>query len=522
MEFHKNNNDNNPHKDELFSNQISALTDTTIAWIFSQFSLIQGAYLIHLCPVNHPICPLLIHNVLCQLFNLISPSSVVDADQHLTTRHDQTNSIGYNLGSIKSRCSNNSFTPGFLLLRCLPASLFIHTGHSSYLPLSSSSPSSLSSSPSSSLNKQDYQQSLFQLIIQKIRLISSVNSHCHSNKPSFTHPFLNVNDIKSNSKLSHLLDPGYQRSVIDILLCYFDWTSLTSFMQTSQSLWNTYQYMHESNMKVSSENDNVNVLSTVSPESSVLRLQNSESHERRIELSCSSSFEVLFSSSSLMTLPSSIDQFPKYMKDTVDSLRQHAKQMCNRIECIEKLQNEFCTNILPKLYIPVRINLLQYVECQSILPSWMPGHQSCSGGTNISCEYQTDERNKEIDELYQMNRSDIDRLINLALDVSRTAACDVLNYNDSSSLSTSISPEGGKHSNLGVNWARTVLQLENAVSYLVHKSRLITSESKNLNTNATRVSSESSSLYPSCGPTTTTATSINDQLNVVQNIVSIN
>ncbi|CAH8526621.1 unnamed protein product [Schistosoma haematobium] len=540
LEFHKNNNDNNPHKDELFSNQISALTDTTIAWIFSQFSLIQGVYLIHLCPVNHPICPLLIHNILCQLFNLISPSSVVDADQHLTTRHDQTNSIGYNLGSIKSRCSNNSFTPGFLLLRCLPASLFIHTGHSSYLPLSSSSPSSLSSSPSSSLNKQDYQQSLFQLIIQKIRLISSVNSHCHSNKPSFTHdfnclidflcqsdvllsrsPFLNVNDIKSNSKLSHLLDPGYQRSVIDILLCYFDWTSLTSFMQTSQSLWNTYQYMHEWNMKVSSENDNVNVLSTVSPESSVLRLQNSESHERRIELSCSSSFEVLFSSSSLMTLPSSIDQFPKYMKDTVDSLRQHAKQMCNRIECIEKLQNEFCTNILPKLYIPVRVNLLQYVECQSILPSWMPGHQSCSGGTNISCEYQTDERNKEIDELYQMNRSDIDRLINLALDVSRTAACDVLNYNDSSSLSTSISPEGGKHSNLGVNWARTVLQLENAVSYLVHKSRLITSESKNLNTNATRVSSESSSsssLYPSCGPTTTTATSINDQLNVVQNI----
>lgn len=97
----------------------------------------------------------------------------------------------------------------------------------------------------------------------------------------------------------------------------------------------------------------------------------------------------------------------------------------------------------------------------------MPGHQSCSGGTNISCEYQTDERNKEIDELYQMNRSDIDRLINLALDVSRTAACDVLNYNDSSSLSTSISPEGGKHSNLGVNWARTVLQLENAVRLVV-------------------------------------------------------
>uniref|UniRef100_A0A094ZP06 Uncharacterized protein n=1 Tax=Schistosoma haematobium TaxID=6185 RepID=A0A094ZP06_SCHHA len=460
LEFHKNNNDNNPHKDELFSNQISALTDTTIAWIFSQFSLIQGVYLIHLCPVNHPICPLLIHNILCQLFNLISPSSVVDADQHLTTRHDQTNSIGYNLGSIKSRCSNNDFN-------CL------------------------------------------------------IDFLCQSDVLLSRSPFLNVNDIKSNSKLSHLLDPGYQRSVIDILLCYFDWTSLTSFMQTSQSLWNTYQYMHEWNMKVSSENDNVNVLSTVSPESSVLRLQNSESHERRIELSCSSSFEVLFSSSSLMTLPSSIDQFPKYMKDTVDSLRQHAKQMCNRIECIEKLQNEFCTNILPKLYIPVRVNLLQYVECQSILPSWMPGHQSCSGGTNISCEYQTDERNKEIDELYQMNRSDIDRLINLALDVSRTAACDVLNYNDSSSLSTSISPEGGKHSNLGVNWARTVLQLENAVSYLVHKSRLITSESKNLNTNATRVSSESSSsssLYPSCGPTTTTATSINDQLNVVQNI----
>uniref|UniRef100_A0A5K4F0Z2 Ectopic P granules protein 5 n=2 Tax=Schistosoma mansoni TaxID=6183 RepID=A0A5K4F0Z2_SCHMA len=539
LEFHKNNNYNNPHKDELFSNQVSSLTDATIAWIFSQFSLVQGVYLIHLCPVNHPICPLLIHNVLCQLFNLISPSSVVDADQHLSTRHDQTNSTDYNLNGIKSRCSNNSFTPGFLLLRCLPASLFIHTEHSSYLPLSSSSPSSLSSSPSSSspLNKQDYQQSLFQLIIQKIRLYSSTNSHCHSNKPSFTHdfnclidflcqsdvllsrsPFLNVNDIKSNSKLSHLLDPGYQRSVIDILLCYFDWVSLNSFMQTSQSLWNTYQYIHKSNMKVSNENENVNVLSTVSPESSVLRLQNSESHERRIELSCSSSFEVLFSSSSLMTLPSSIDEFPKYMKDTVDSLRQHAKQMCNRIECIEKLQNEFCTNILPKLYIPVRVSLLQYVECQSILPSWMPGHQPCSGGTNISCEYQTDERNKEIDELYQMNRSDTDKLIKLALDVSRTAACDVLNYNDSSPPSTSTSSEG---SNFGVNWARTVLQLENAVSYLIHKSRLITSESKSLNTNVTHVSSESSSsssLYPSYASTTTTNTSINNQLNAVQNI----
>ncbi|VDP55324.1 unnamed protein product [Schistosoma margrebowiei] len=81
-----------------------------------------------------------------------------------------------------------------MLLRCLPASLFIHTGHSSYLPLSSSSPSSLSSSPSSSLNKQDYQQSLFQLIIQKIRLISSTNSHCHSNKPSFTHRSVSLTD----------------------------------------------------------------------------------------------------------------------------------------------------------------------------------------------------------------------------------------------------------------------------------------------------------------------------------------
>ncbi|CAH8481814.1 unnamed protein product [Schistosoma turkestanicum] len=550
----ENNNDNNSYQqNELYSDQNFVLTDTTISWIFSQFSLVQGVYLIHLCPVNHPACLLIIHNVLYQLFNFINPSSIGDTDQHLSARYDQTNSTDYNFSSIKSRSNNNLFTPGFLLLRCLPASLFIPTGHSSYLPLSSSSPSSSSSSPSSSLNKQNYQQSLFQLIIQKIRLISSSNYADHSNKPSFTHdfnclieflcqldvflsrsPYLNVSEIKSNPKFSHILDPEYQRSVIDILLCYFDWSSLNSFMQTSQSLWNTYQYMHKSNMKTANENNNVNLLSTVSPESSVLRLRNNESHQRRIELSRSSSFEVLFSSSSLMTLPSSIDQFPKYIKDTIDSLRQHAKQMCDRIECIEKLQNEFCTNILPKLYIPVRVKLLQYVECQSMLPSWMPGHQTCSGGSNISCEYQTDKRNEEIDDLYKVNRCDIDKLIQAALDVSRIAACDVLNYNDFSSSSTSTSSEDGKHSNFGVNWARTVLQLQNAVSYLIHKSRLVTSESKCPSTNATQIPTESlsaassSSLNPSCAPTTTTTTttitttatnaSNNNQLNIVQNI----
>ncbi|TNN16113.1 Ectopic P granules protein 5 isoform 2 [Schistosoma japonicum] len=506
-------------QDDLCLNQTSELSDTNIAWIFSQFSLVQGVYLVHLCPVNHPICLLLIHNVLCQIFNLISPLSIVAGD--ITTDQRNPTSHVYNSSSTKSR-HNSSFTPGFLLLRCLPASLFIHSGHSAYLPLSSPS-------ATSSLNKQDYQQSLFQLIIQKIRLILSNDHYHHSNKLSFTQDFnclidflcqldiilsrssfLNVTDNNSILKFSHMLDPGYQQSMIDILLYHFNWPYLNSFMQTTQSLWNTYQYMHKLNMKIPNDDVHTKALSSVSPESSILRLQNNESYERRMELS-RSSFEVLFSSSSLMTLPSSLDQFPKYMKDTLDLLRQHAKQMCDRNECFEKLQNEFCTNILPKLYVPIRVKLSQYVECQSILPSWMPGHQPCSGGSNISCEYQTYKRNEEIDELCQMNKSNIDKLIKVTLDVSRAAICDVLNCND---YPSSTSVKIGSHSTLGINLSRTVLQLQNAVSYLVHKSRLVTLESKNSNTNLTHVPSASAL-------STTTANSnasTTDQLNLVHSI----
>ncbi|KAK4469855.1 hypothetical protein MN116_007365, partial [Schistosoma mekongi] len=504
-------------QDDICRNQTSTLSDTNIAWIFSQFSLVQGVYLVHLCPVNHPLCLLLIHNVLCQIFNLINPLSIVADD----TNADQRNHTSYVYNSSSKSRHNSSFTPGFLLLRCLPASLFIHSGNSSYLPLSSSS-------ATSSLNKQDYQQSLFQLIIQKIRLILSNDHYQHSNKLSFTQDFnclidflcqldivlsrssfLNVTGNNSISKFSHMLDPGYQQSVIDILLYHFDWPSLNSFMQTTQALWNTYQYMHKLNMKIPNDGDQAKALSSVSPESSILRLQNNEPYERRMELS-RSSFEVLFSSSSLMTLPSSLDQFPQYMKDTLDLLRQHAKQMCDRNECFEKLQNEFYTNILPKLYVPIRVKLSQYVECQSILPSWMPGHQPCSGGSNISCEYQTDRRNEEIGELCQMNKSNIDKLIKVTLDVSRAAVCDVLNCND---YPSSTSVKIGSHSTLGINWSRTVLQLQNAVSYLVHKSRLVTSELKNSNTNLTPV--------PCASATTTTTdsnTSTTDQLNLVHSI----
>ncbi|CAH8496383.1 unnamed protein product [Heterobilharzia americana] len=124
---------------------MSSLSDSNIAWIFSQFSLVHGVYLIHLCPIEHPVCSLLIHTILCQVFNLQSAACFNDNQQS---------------GEYKSK---NLFSPGFLLLRCLPSSLCIHGGHLSYLPLSSSSSTSLSN------NKQEYQQSLFQLIIQKIR-----------------------------------------------------------------------------------------------------------------------------------------------------------------------------------------------------------------------------------------------------------------------------------------------------------------------------------------------------------------
>ncbi|VDQ08330.1 unnamed protein product [Trichobilharzia regenti] len=89
-------------------------------------------------------------------------------------------------------------------------------------------------------------------------------------------------------------------------MLHVNWNPLDALMHASHSLWITYQYMPKSNMNVEKHED-------VSPESSLIRLKNEESCEHRVELS-RSSFEVLFSTSSLMTLPSSIDQFSKYMK----------------------------------------------------------------------------------------------------------------------------------------------------------------------------------------------------------------
>ncbi|CAH8842697.1 unnamed protein product [Trichobilharzia szidati] len=281
-------------------------------------------------------------------------------------------------------------------------------------------------------------------------------------------------------------------------------------MHASHSLWITYQYMPKSNMNVEKHADEGETgLSTVSPESSLIRLKNEESCEHRVELS-RSSFEVLFSTSSLMTLPSSIDQFSKYMKEITDTLRQHAKQMCDRIERIERLQNELHTNIIPKLYTPIRVKLLQYVECQSILPTWMPGYQPCSGGSNISCEYQTDKCDDQIQQLYQLHRSDLDKSIKTAIDISQIAACDVHNYYNDSSISTSCSTSSSSTDNkerLNQNWAYTVLQLQNSVSYLIHKSRLIHSE---LNSN------HSAGTISSSTPSNNESTSIVNQLNLVQ------
>ncbi|CAH8496373.1 unnamed protein product [Heterobilharzia americana] len=140
---------------------------------------------------------------------------------------------------------------------------------------------------------------------------------------------------------------------------------------------------------------------------------------------------------------------------------------------------------------------------------WMPGYQPCSGGSNISCEYQTDKQSEEIEQLYQMNKCDIDKLIKAARDVSQSAACDVLNYNESTSSSSLPASESD---GVSQNWARTVLQLQNAVSYLIHKSRLVHSELNSNNDNCDNVSS----LTSSADRTPATSTAVNNQLNLVQ------